>query len=263
MFSGTITLVSWFLSTYNIVWTSIPGIVLAIWDQDVDWEYTRRFPQLYIEGQYNLYMTFSEVTWWMFNAFAQSAIVFFAAYAQFGFLPNKSNGLGVDRELLGSVVYASILLAVTLQICLIVQYWHLLLHIVVWVSALLWFIVVAILPNKSTGNWRAYLGSSGTFWLTFVLAGIAAVLPDYCLRVFRRYFRPKPHQVVQEIMQIERKTKVVLDPESREAAKDPITHDNWPLFDDKSSSDGTPTPITTQGSVDIDAGKKTKQLQTV
>jgi len=42
---------SWFISLYNVIFTGVPIIGLAIFDQDVDQDLVLKYPKLYLDGQ--------------------------------------------------------------------------------------------------------------------------------------------------------------------------------------------------------------------
>ncbi|KAK8940236.1 putative phospholipid-transporting ATPase 9 [Platanthera guangdongensis] len=78
-FSGQSVYDDWFLSLYNVLFTSIPVIVLGVFDQDVSARFCLKFPILYQEGVQNLLFSWRRVLTWMLNGVISAVIVFFFA----------------------------------------------------------------------------------------------------------------------------------------------------------------------------------------
>eukprot|EP00898_Chlorokybus_atmophyticus_P002240 jgi/Chlat1/3016/Chrsp201S03282 len=201
-YSGGTIYVQWYLSTYNLIWTAFPICVLAILDQDVDWKTTKCFPELYAEGQRSEYFTFKERAWWLINGLLQSVILYYGLVFLFGHITTLDSGLAIDSDAAGTALYSAVLVAVTVQLAMMVQYWSWPLHLILWGSLGLWLFVLAVAPNSYTGIFRDTLAPTASFWLFMLLMVVAPVIVDFTLRATRRYLRPKLHHIAQEVMKL-------------------------------------------------------------
>lgn len=86
-----------FILLYNVVFTSLPVIVLGAFDQDLNAKGSLAFPQLYKRGILGLEYTRAAFWFYMFDGLYQSFIVFFIPYWtwQAG-LATSSNGKVVN-----------------------------------------------------------------------------------------------------------------------------------------------------------------------
>eukprot|EP00898_Chlorokybus_atmophyticus_P002241 jgi/Chlat1/3017/Chrsp201S03276 len=201
-FSGGVIYVQWYLSTYNLIWTALPICVVAVLDQDVDWPTTRCFPELYIEGQRNEYFTFKEKAWWLINGLWQSAVLYYSVVFLFGHITTLHSGLALGADAAGTALYTAALVVVTVQLATMVQYWPWPLHLVLWGSLAVWIIAITIAPALYGGIFRTALAPTVAFWLFLLLMVPAPAVVDFTLHATRRYLRPKPHHIAQEVMKL-------------------------------------------------------------
>lgn len=71
-----------FISTYNLFYTSLPVLCLGIMDQDVDDYYSRRFPKLYTPGHYNLFFNKRVFMWSAIHGAVTSFLILFVPYGE-------------------------------------------------------------------------------------------------------------------------------------------------------------------------------------
>ncbi len=56
------------MTAYNIVFTSLPPLVMAIFDRDVNDDYINKYPQLYRQVKAGMYWNWHTVAGWMASA---------------------------------------------------------------------------------------------------------------------------------------------------------------------------------------------------
>ncbi|RMC16532.1 hypothetical protein DUI87_06469 [Hirundo rustica rustica] len=64
-FSAQTVYDEWFITLYNLVYTSLPVLGMSLFDQDVDDRWSMLFPQLYVPGQQNLYFNKVVLSNWL------------------------------------------------------------------------------------------------------------------------------------------------------------------------------------------------------
>ncbi|KAF2298854.1 hypothetical protein GH714_028338 [Hevea brasiliensis] len=76
-FSGQPAYNDWFLSLYNVFFTSLPVIALGVFDQDVSARFCLKFPLLYQEGVQNVLFSWRRIFGWAFNGVLSAILIFF------------------------------------------------------------------------------------------------------------------------------------------------------------------------------------------
>ena len=72
-----------FISVYNLFYTSLPVLCLGIMDQDVDDFNCRRFPNLYTPGHANLFFNKKQFFYCAVQGAVTSALILFIPYGEF------------------------------------------------------------------------------------------------------------------------------------------------------------------------------------
>jgi magnesium-transporting ATPase (P-type) len=118
-YSGTSLYDSVISGAYNVVWTSIPVLVLGMLDQDVRPLTAMDNPILYRPGQWKTEYNARKMVFWMLIGIGHGAAVyFFAAYA-FMATTNFQNGMPGDFiNFVGTIVANSLAIVVNLKVTL-------------------------------------------------------------------------------------------------------------------------------------------------
>ncbi|XP_010497132.1 PREDICTED: putative phospholipid-transporting ATPase 9, partial [Camelina sativa] len=157
-FSSTPAYNDWFLSLYNVFFSSLPVIALGVFDQDVSARYCLKFPLLYQEGVQNVLFSWRRILGWMFNGFYSAIIVFYLCKSSLQSQAFNHDGKTAGREILGGTMYTCIVWVVNLQLALAISYFTLIQHIVIWSSIVVWYFFITVygeLPaNISTGAYK-------------------------------------------------------------------------------------------------------------
>ncbi|CAI5740243.1 unnamed protein product [Hyaloperonospora brassicae] len=211
-FSGQPLILDVAAQSFNVLYTSVPLVLFAVFDQDVSSVSASKFPYLYALGQKNMLLA-RRVFWpWIFNGVWHSIVIFFVSVWAFaGFGPNTgdfstiASETGKDSGLvtMGFVVFTNLVVVVNAKLCLetFMLTWQFLCAVIA--SILLWFGVgfVISLPNagfpQATGEME-YLQKTPTFWLVCLLVLSLSLLRDGLWKLVRRFFLPSMHHILQE-----------------------------------------------------------------
>lgn len=211
-FSGQPLILDVAAQSFNVLYTSVPLVLFAVFDQDVSSTSAAKFPYLYALGQKNVLLG-RRVFWpWIFNGVWHSIVIFFvSAWAFEGFglgirdFPVIATETGKSGGLvtLGFVVFTNLVIVVNLKLCLeaFLLTWQFLLTVTV--SVLLWFAVGFFISLPNTGFPQAtgemeYLQELPTFWLVCLLVLSLSLLRDGLWKIFRRFSRPSMYHILQE-----------------------------------------------------------------
>lgn len=213
-FSGQPLILDVAAQSFNVLYTSVPLVLFAVFDQDVSSESAAKFPVLYALGQQNKLLA-RRVFWpWILNGIWHSLVIFFIstwAFDGFVFSSMRASPPIVDAEsgmdhgimTLGFVVFSNLVIVVNLKLCLetFMLTWYFLATVAV--SILLWFGVAELISLPSTGLTQAtgemqYLDEIPTFWFICFLVITVSILRDSLWKVVRRLTFPSSYHILQE-----------------------------------------------------------------
>ncbi|KAK7317742.1 hypothetical protein RJT34_02215 [Clitoria ternatea] len=215
-FSGEPAYNDWFLSLYNVFFSSFPVIALGVFDQDVSARFCLKFPLLYQEGVQNVLFSWHQILSWMLNGFVSALIVFFFCTKAMELQAFDAEGRTAGRDILGATMYTCVVWVVNLQIALAISYFTLIQHFFIWGSIVFWYLFLlvyrAMTPHFSTNAYKVFieaLAPSPTYWIVTFFVVISTLIPDYLYSAIQMRFFPMYHEIVQWI-RYQGKTK---DPE--------------------------------------------------
>ncbi|XP_042413371.1 putative phospholipid-transporting ATPase 9 [Zingiber officinale] len=205
-FSGKTAYNDWFLSLYNVIFTSLPVIALGVFDQDVSARFCLKFPMLYQEGVQNVLFSWSRILGWMFLGLCNANIIFFFCISAMQHQAFRRGGQVVGLEILGAVMYTCVVWVVNCQMALYITYFTLIQHIFIWGSIAVWylFLVVygAIPPSISTTAYLVFiegLAPAPSYWIATLFVVTAAVIPYFTYSAIQMRFFPMYHNMIQWI----------------------------------------------------------------
>ncbi|KAK7265044.1 hypothetical protein RJT34_32660 [Clitoria ternatea] len=215
-FSGQAAYNDWFLSLYNVFFTSLPVIALGVFDQDVSSKLCLKFPLLYQEGVQNILFSWKRIIGWALNGVASAAIIFFFCIRAMEHQAFRKGGQVVGLEVLGATMYTCVVWVVNCQMALSISYFTYIQHIFIWGGILFWYIFLmaygAIDPTISTTAYKVFieaLAPAPSYWFITLLILIASLLPYFVYASLQMRFFPMYHQMIQWI----RKDGQTSDPE--------------------------------------------------
>ncbi|KAJ0683293.1 putative P-type phospholipid transporter [Helianthus annuus] len=205
-FSGQPAYNDWYLTLYNIVFTSLPAIALGVFDQDVSARLCLKFPLLYQEGVQNTLFRWRRIFSWMLNGLFSGIIIFFLCMKSLNPDSYDKNGKTAGMEIVGATMYSCVVWVVNCQMALAVSYFTLIQHIFIWGGIFLWYlflIVYGALPSSvSTTAYKVFvetLAPAPTYWLVTLFVVIASLIPYICFKAVQMRFYPGYHGMVQWI----------------------------------------------------------------
>lgn len=192
-----------FLMFYNLAFTSLPVIILAIFDQDVSDSVSMVVPQLYRSGILGEDWSQYKFVWYMVDGLYQSVISFFFPYLMYRISFQNPQGLPVDHRFwIGVLVCTISVTACNLYIILQQFRWDWLSVLINAISILLVFFWTGIWSSRPWGGEFYKLGADlyGTFgfWPCFVVGVLACLLPRFLLDFLYRHFKPKDIDIIRE-----------------------------------------------------------------
>ncbi|XP_062410135.1 phospholipid-transporting ATPase ID [Sardina pilchardus] len=199
-FSAQTVYDEWFITLYNLVYTALPILGLALFDQDVDHRWSFRYPQLYEPGQLNLYFSKTAFVRCVLHSGYSSLILFFIPYAAIHDTVRDDGKDIADYQSFALLAQTCLLVAVNMQIGLDTYYWTAVNQFFLWGSMSVYFAVSFTM--YSNGMYLIFTSSfpfigvarnslnQPNVWLTILLTSILCVLPVLAYRFLYMQLKP-------------------------------------------------------------------------
>uniref|UniRef100_H2YBK1 Phospholipid-transporting ATPase n=1 Tax=Ciona savignyi TaxID=51511 RepID=H2YBK1_CIOSA len=205
----------WFVTLYNLVYTSMPVFMLAVFDQDLNDEYCIKFPKLYLPGQtnelFNIKIFFRSIIRGIFTSLA----LFFIPYGAFVDGMHSDGTNITDLQTLSIVISTSLIIVVTLQVALDTSYWTPINHFFIWGSIGIYFLVTFAMYSNGFLNplKKICTGVARTafqfpsLWFTVLLVSAICFLPVVASRYLTSLLWPTYTEKVKAHKAKQRKMK--------------------------------------------------------
>uniref|UniRef100_UPI00398E520A phospholipid-transporting ATPase ID isoform X1 n=1 Tax=Pristiophorus japonicus TaxID=55135 RepID=UPI00398E520A len=199
-FSAQTVYDEWYITLYNLVYTSLPVLAMSLFDQDVNDRWSMAYPQLYEPGQINLYFSKLVFMKCILHGVYSSLVLFFIPYGAL-FEAVRDDGKTVsDYQSFALIAQTCLLVAVTLQIALDTTHWTAINHFFAWGSLAVYFAITFTMYSNGMylmfptsfpfiGTARNALNQPHV-WLTIFLTATMCVLPVVIMRYLNAELRP-------------------------------------------------------------------------
>uniref|UniRef100_A0A6Q2ZJR8 Phospholipid-transporting ATPase n=1 Tax=Esox lucius TaxID=8010 RepID=A0A6Q2ZJR8_ESOLU len=206
-FSAQTVYDQYFITLYNIVYTSLPVLAMGIFDQDVPEQRSLEYPKLYEPGQLNLLFNKREFFICIAQGIYTSIVLFFVPYAV---LSQASQGTGeplADYQTFAVTTATALVIVVSVQIALDTGYWTAINHFFVWGSLGTFFSIMLAMHSESLFSIFPkqfhFVGSSQStlvqplVWLTIALATVICIVPVLAFRFLKLDLKPQLSDTVR------------------------------------------------------------------
>ncbi|CAH1795962.1 unnamed protein product [Owenia fusiformis] len=184
----------YFISVYNLFYTSLPVLVLGIFDKDVDEHHSLRYPKLYKPGHLDSFFNKKVFAISAAEGILSSVVLFFIPFGAY-YNGMRADGLElVDHQSLGVTVAASLIVTVNLRCALDTAYWTGFNHFVILGSILFYFALTFVwyinfFEYSYMGVARSVM-STAPFWLSMLLTVVILLVPVVAIRFWLIDTRP-------------------------------------------------------------------------
>uniref|UniRef100_T1JEU8 Phospholipid-transporting ATPase n=1 Tax=Strigamia maritima TaxID=126957 RepID=T1JEU8_STRMM len=177
-----------FISCYNVFYTSLPVLALGVFDQDVSERNSLRYPKLYTPGHSNLLFNKKEFLKSVGHGILSSLILFFIPYGAFKDSITPDGYDMADHNVFGTVVSSILVTTVTAQITIDTSYWSVFNHVVVWGSVVFYFLSTFLINSdlvrgKYVGAMRMTMRSA-QYWFTLFVTVSILIIPVLANRYY-------------------------------------------------------------------------------
>jgi len=191
---------AYIMAIFNIVLTSVPPVFYGAFEKDISEDIIEANPEAF--GVLRLF-SYLNLGMWVIGAVYHSLVFYFGSYLIWSINGSTiySNGQVSDLFVFGNYVLTVGIVTVLLKIALETKTWNFLVHIAIWGSMIVYFLMLIILDplDETQESIYAYTFKSGSYWLWLPVGVGMALLPDFTLKYIERAFFPKAWQIYQEM----------------------------------------------------------------
>uniref|UniRef100_A0A8C5KYQ5 Phospholipid-transporting ATPase n=1 Tax=Jaculus jaculus TaxID=51337 RepID=A0A8C5KYQ5_JACJA len=199
-FSAQTVYDQWFITLFNIVYTSLPVLAMGIFDQDVNDKNSIDYPRLYEPGQLNLLFNKRRFFICVAHGIYTSLVLFVIPYGAFYNTAGEDGQHIADYQTFAVTMATSLVIVVSVQVALDTSYWTVINHVFIWGSITVYFSILftmhsngifGIFPDQFpfVGNAQYSLGQK-CIWLVILLTTVASVIPVIVFRVLNMDLYP-------------------------------------------------------------------------
>lgn len=197
--SGTTFFSTFALTTYNILFTSLPVFAFVL-DRDLPIEALEQTPSLYASTRTSRQLRLYTVAGWFAAAVFQAAVVFSVTIGSVWSLSIDSNGEPMDYSSLSTIAYSSLLIvnaATQFQASNSLTGVN---HSVIWATPIFYVTALAFasetLSSKQFGTVDRLFGDM-QFWLSIIVSSSLAIVPLFGLHMARKFASPSVEDTIR------------------------------------------------------------------
>uniref|UniRef100_A0A8C7D221 Phospholipid-transporting ATPase n=1 Tax=Oncorhynchus kisutch TaxID=8019 RepID=A0A8C7D221_ONCKI len=212
-FSAQVAYEDWFITLYNVMYSSLPVLLVGLLDQDVNDKLSRKFPKLYLPGQQGALFNYKNFFISLFHGIFTSLVIFFIPYGAFLQTMGQNGEAPSDYQSLAVVMASSLIFTVNMQISLETSYWTFVNCFAVLCSIAIYFGIMfdihsagihVIFPSTFTFTGVASNALRQPYlWLTIILTVGITLLPVICIQFLYKTIWPSRNRKKYEMEEVE------------------------------------------------------------
>ncbi|XP_063055580.1 phospholipid-transporting ATPase ID [Engraulis encrasicolus] len=216
-FSAQTVYDQYFITLYNIVYTSLPVLAMGIFDQDVPEQRSLEYPKLYEPGQLNLLFNKREFFICIAQGIYTSVVLFFVPYAVLSHATQATGTPLADYQTFAVTTATALVIVVSVQIALDTGYWTAINHFFVWGSLGAYFTILFTMHSSLLFRFFPkqfhFLGSGQNtleqpvVWLTIALATVICIAPVLAFRFLKLDLKPQLSDTVRYTQLVRQKRR--------------------------------------------------------
>ncbi|KAL0613141.1 Phospholipid-transporting ATPase IC, partial [Plecturocebus cupreus] len=182
----------WFITLYNVLYSSLPVLLMGLLDQDVSDKLSLRFPGLYVVGQRDLLFNYKRFFVSLLHGVLTSMILFFIPFGAYLQTVGQDGEAPSDYQSFAVTIASALVITVNFQIGLDTSYWTFVNAFSIFGSIALYFGIMfdfhsagihVLFPSifQFTGTASNALRQP-YIWLTIILTVAVCLLPVVAIR---------------------------------------------------------------------------------
>eukprot|EP01006_Ploeotia_vitrea_P037446 TRINITY_DN66130_c1_g13_i1.p1 TRINITY_DN66130_c1_g13~~TRINITY_DN66130_c1_g13_i1.p1 ORF type:complete len:1244 (+),score=678.78 TRINITY_DN66130_c1_g13_i1:33-3764(+) len=202
------------LNTFNLFFTALPIMGVAVFDRDLNPKELMQNPEIYYSGIIDRGFNLTVFWAWVGEGFFHSIWVFFITWYA------VEPVLGLWSASIAT--YSVLVLAVSVKIGLITTTWTWITHLFLWGSIIFWFLYAFAVSSESAMEFVPHqfntfdqVTSEPTFWLSTLIVCVIVYVTGISWMYYNRHFRPRLKHHIQDLRAVKQQRR-----DSRNAGAD-------------------------------------------
>ncbi|XP_047623020.1 phospholipid-transporting ATPase IC [Phacochoerus africanus] len=198
----------WFITLYNVLYSSLPVLLMGLLDQDVSDKLSLRFPGLYVVGQRDLLFNYRRFFVSLLHGILTSMILFFIPFGAYLQTVGQDGEAPSDYQSFAVTIASALIITVNFQIGLDTSYWTFVNAFSIFGSIALYFGIMfdfhsagihVLFPSafQFTGTASNALRQP-YIWLTIILTVAVCLLPVVAVRFLSMTIWPSESDKIQK-----------------------------------------------------------------
>ncbi len=207
MYSGQSLYMDWTFQLYNVAYTALPILIIAVLDRDLDMDFLEAHPILYSATRGDTYLNAGVIARWLLAGLVDSALCCFITWYAYDVAPVARNGDTVGFAALGLVIFTCVVMVVNVKLAFFVRSWTYL-HSFAFVLSIVVYWCATLAFNASSffsiggldySGVLSHVASQPRFWLVLLLCiGSSSILNLLYLTVYEVFWPSTPVHVYYE-----------------------------------------------------------------
>ncbi|KAK1596834.1 phospholipid-translocating P-type ATPase [Colletotrichum navitas] len=193
-----------YILLFNLLFTSVPVVVMGVLDQDVSDKVSLAVPQLYRRGIERAEWTQTKFWLYMIDGVYQSVMVFYIPYltvVSTSFVTH--NGLNIeDRTRLGAYIAHPAVFVINAYILINTYRWDWIMITIVVLSDLMIFIVTGIYTATEASMFfyqaAPQIYAQASFWAVFFIVPVISLFPRFAIKAIQKVYFPYDVDIIRE-----------------------------------------------------------------
>lgn len=198
----------WFITLYNVLYSSLPVLLMGLLDQDVSDKLSLRFPGLYVVGQRDLLFNYKRFFVSLVHGILTSMVLFFIPLGAYLQTVGQDGEAPSDYQSFAVTIASALIVTVNFQIGLDTSYWTFVNAFSIFGSIALYFGIMfdfhsagihVLFPSafQFTGTASNALRQP-YIWLTIILTVAVCLLPVVAIRFLSMTIWPSESDKIQK-----------------------------------------------------------------
>lgn len=198
----------WFITLYNVLYSSLPVLLMGLLDQDVSDKLSLRFPGLYVVGQRDLLFNYKRFFVSLLHGVLTSMVLFFIPLGAYLQTVGQDGEAPSDYQSFAVTIASALIITVNFQIGLDTSYWTFVNAFSIFGSIALYFGIMfdfhsagihVLFPSafQFTGTASNALRQP-YIWLTIILTVAVCLLPVVAIRFLSMTIWPSESDKIQK-----------------------------------------------------------------
>uniref|UniRef100_A0A9L0SNM4 Phospholipid-transporting ATPase n=1 Tax=Equus caballus TaxID=9796 RepID=A0A9L0SNM4_HORSE len=198
----------WFITLYNVLYSSLPVLLMGLLDQDVSDKLSLRFPALYVVGQRDLLFNYKRFFISLLHGILTSMVLFFIPFGAYLQTVGQDGEAPSDYQSFAVTIASALIITVNFQIGLDTSYWTFVNAFSIFGSIALYFGIMfdfhsagihVLLPSAFTFTGTASNALRQPYiWLTIILTAAVCLLPVVAIRFLSMTIWPSESDKIQK-----------------------------------------------------------------